>query len=110
MAKAFDQLMRDDRRRMRSHALVSHILHVIEKHLSGKDNRRNVMRDIAYELDDKFRTEGVEIITDATRAEAGLLPRGPDGWTIEEMQILERRRLEAMYSVTPPVMIVKEGK
>lgn len=110
MAKAFEQLMRADVRRLRSHALVSHILHIVEKHLSGEDNRRNAMRDISYELDEKFRAEGVEIITDATRAEAGLMPRGPDGWTIEELQILERRRIEAMYSIAPPVMIVKEGK
>lgn len=110
MVKAFNQLMMADRRRLRSQSLLSHILHIVGMHLNGEDNRRNALRDIAYELDEKFRAEGVEIITDATRSEAGLPPRGPDGWTLEELQILERRRIEAMYSTVPPVIIVKDGK
>ncbi len=106
MAKSFDQLMRPDMRRLRSQVLMHHILHIVEKHLSDEDNRRNAMRDIAHDLDEKFRSEGIEIITDATRAEAGLPLRGKDGWTLPELQALEQRRLESMYGTAPPMFIV----
>lgn len=110
MAKDFEQLKWSDVRRIRSESLVHHILHIVEKHLSAEDNRRNVMRDIAYELDEKFRSEGVEIITDALRSEAGLPPRGDDGWTIDELTVLERRRIELMMGPLPPLFVVPKGE
>ena len=40
--------------------------------------------------------QGVEVLTDRDRHEAGLPARGPDGWTIEEVLAYEKRRLELL--------------
>lgn len=94
-----------DRRRKRAQALQAAILQIVGKHLSDEDYRRNAMRALSYELFDKLYQEGVEIITDADRAEAGLPPRGPEGWTMEELLVLEERRLESMRC---PVIVTVE--
>lgn len=90
------EIERIDRRRLRLQPLLHEILQIVEKHLSDEDMRRNAMREIHCDLFDKFHEQGVEIITDYTRQEAGLPPRGPDGWTTEELIALEQRRLELM--------------
>ena len=41
-------------------------------------------------------TEGLEIITDDDRRNAGLPPRGPNGWTAVELHALEHARLQAL--------------
>lgn len=54
-------------------------------------------RDQAYEeLHQKFIEAGAEIITDTHRVEAGLPTRGPEGWTFEELEVLEKRRFEQL--------------
>lgn len=90
------EMQRLDRRAMRAHALVAQIMHIVGKHFSREDDARKAQRDLSRELFDEFHEMGVEIISDYTRAEIGLPPRGPDGWTVEEIIELERRRLEVM--------------
>ncbi|TGP93814.1 MULTISPECIES: hypothetical protein [unclassified Mesorhizobium] len=50
-----------------------------------------------------FHQHGVEIITDRDRRDMGLPPRGPDGWTAEEIFVLEQLRLDAMMNVIVPM-------
>jgi hypothetical protein len=59
------------------------------------------LRAITRKLEDLFRQDGVEVLTDYTRQEMGLPPRGPDGWTIEEIHAMERLRLERMMAPMP---------
>lgn len=96
------EIERIDRRHLRAQVLVAHILQIVGKHLSDEDYRRNAMREIAYDLQQLCEKEGVEILTDYMRTEMGLPPRGPDGWTVEEILALEQRRLELMRA---PVII-----
>lgn len=48
---------------------------------------------------------GVEFVTDYDREQCGLPPRGPEGWTVEELMLLERVRLSRMLA-PPPMMIL----
>lgn len=101
--KALDEGMRQDMRRLRIQPLLHEILQIVSKHLSDEDSRRDAMRAIHYELFDKFHEQGVEIVTDYMRSEAGLPPRGRDGWTYAELAALEQRRLEMM---TRPIQVL----
>ncbi len=103
--KAIDQVMRADKRRLRAQSMTAAIMHIVGRYISDEDQRRNAMRDLSYELFDHMWKEGVEIVTDEDRRMAGLPPRGPDGWTLEELVILEQRRLEIMRAPMPPVVI-----
>jgi hypothetical protein len=98
-----NDLMRPNLRRRRVDAMVAAVLQQIGPYLSDE---RHARRDAAYALMNMFWEEGVEVVTDHVRQEAGLPPRGPDGWTAEELIALEQRRLEAMLrplSVTIPI-------
>jgi predicted subunit of tRNA(5-methylaminomethyl-2-thiouridylate) methyltransferase len=103
--KAIDEALRVDYRRMRIQPLLHQILHIVSNHLSDDDYRRNAIRELHNELFDKLHEEGVEIVTDHTRAAMGLPPRGPDGWTAEEIMALEKRRLELMLAPIPPIVL-----
>lgn len=105
--KASDDIMRQDRRRLRIQPLLHEILQIVGKHLSDEDYRRNAMRELHNELFDKLYEWGVEIVTDYTRAEMGLPPRGRDGWTTEELIALEQKRLEIM---TRPMQFLAPGQ
>ena len=94
-------------RRIRAQSLVAQILQIVGKHMSDEDRRRKAMRDLTYELFEAMEKAGVQIVTDETRREAGLPPRGPEGWTIEELCALEERRLEALGA---PIIIHRETK
>lgn len=101
------KLLPSDKRRLRAQALVAHILRIVERHLSDEDRRRDTMRELNAELFEKLWEEGVEIITDQIRAEIGLPPRGPEGWTVEELVVLEERRIEAMRA--PLTFVAPKG-
>lgn len=58
-----------------------------------------------YSLRELFEEEGVEVLTEHDRQQLGLSPRGPDGWTIEEMMALEKMRLDLLTRPLPPVVI-----
>lgn len=80
-----------DRRRIRADQILAAVLHAIEPFV--KDGEMN---DAARSLTALLRTEGAEIVTDAMRADAGLPPRGPDGWTADELRAVEAHRLSLM--------------
>lgn len=94
--KAIDEAIRIDLRRRRIQPLIAEILQIVSRHLSEDDYRRNAMRELHDELFDKLFDQGIEIVTDHTRAEIGLPPRGPDGWTVAELLALEQVRLEML--------------
>ncbi|UQD69187.1 hypothetical protein JEY40_24540 [Bradyrhizobium japonicum] len=105
--KATDQMMRQDMRRLRIQPLLHEILHIVGKHLSDEDYRRNALRDLHNELFDKFHEMGIEIVSDHMRAAMGLPARGPDGWTVEELIALEQKRIEML---TRPIQLVVPGQ
>lgn len=81
-------------RKVRADQLTGQIMQIIGKYLCQHGDRRP--RDAVRDLCETFYEVGVEIVTDADRAAAGLEPRGPSGLTRTELHILELRRKEAM--------------
>jgi len=99
-----------DRRYLFASKFVGDILHIVGKHLSDEDRQNEAMREIARELGDHAYKNGVYILTDADRAEAGLPPRGLTGWTKAELWALENRRLEVMLNPTPPMIFPQKDE
>lgn len=104
--KAFDQIERVDKRRLRAMALTSQIMQIVGKHVPY-DRERDILRDIAYDLQEALEKVGAEVVSDFDRQQYGLSPRGPDGWTMEEIVELEKRRHEIMYAPMPPMIIAR---
>lgn len=84
-----------DVRRVRAQHLTAHIMSMIGDRLCDH-GERNSMRDVAGELFEALYESGAEIITDADRATAGLPARDGSGMTVEQLRVLEARRLEVM--------------
>ncbi len=124
--KALDELMRQnmrlDLRRMRTQGLVHRIVDFTLKRLPDITGRE-LSRDEYYEIEtivrravhegatDALMEAGAHLVTDYDRHEAGLPPRGPDGWTVEELIAMEKRRIEALYApITVTVPLAKAGQ
>ena len=101
--EAYDQIERIDKRRMRAMALTAHIMQIVGKY--DRDRERDCMRDLSYKLQEAMEKVGAEVVTDFDRQQYGLPPRGPDGWTMEEIVKLEQKRLEMMYAPMPPMIM-----
>ena len=92
--KAIDLIERADLRQKRATMLASAVFREIDEYLRD-DIRRN---DVFDKLMDIFTQQGVEVLTDYDRQTCGLPPRGPDGWTAEELIALEENRLAALLA------------
>jgi hypothetical protein len=93
-AKRTQDSFRVDLRRRRAEALVAMTMQAIDPFLNRQiDTARS---DAFYALLDLFTTRGVEVLTDADRADAGLPCRGEDGWTPNELEALEKVRLATL--------------
>jgi hypothetical protein len=91
-----------DRQRNQTMAVAHFIMQAIGKHIPDDgSSRKYAMYDLVEALD----KAGVDIITAEHRANAGLLPRGPKGWTNHELQVLEAKRMEALLSPMPPFIV-----
>jgi hypothetical protein len=90
-------------RQQRADELTARVMSVIGKYLERHDGE--ACRDAGHALFDLFYGSGVEVISDADRAAAGLLQRDEQGLTPEELQILEARRMQIMLAPMPPVLI-----
>jgi len=101
---ATDQMERIDKRRLRAMVLTSQIMQIVGKHVPY-DRERDILRDISYALQEAMKKVGAEIVSDFDRQQYGLPPRGPDGWTMEEIMELEKRRFEIMYATRPPMIV-----
>lgn len=93
-----------DRRRMRANAITAHIMHVIGKYLCDHGNENGHM-EASRALFDMLFQAGADIVTDLDRSNAGLPPRDHNGLTREELQIMEAKRIEALLSPIPPMII-----
>lgn len=93
-----------DRRRMRADAITAHIMHVIGKYLCDHGDE-NGHREASRALFDMLFQAGADIVTDLDRSNAGLPPRDHNGLTREELQIMEHKRIEAMLSPVPPMIV-----
>ena len=93
---------RIDMRRRRAYVLASSIMQELQ-HLIPDANHRE-----AYDrLRDLLTAKGVEVLTDHDREQLGLAPRGPDGWTVEEILALEQLRVIAL---TRPISMTVPAK
>jgi len=103
---ATEMLTRQNLRHIRAQVLIKEIMDVVKPHIRDDEDGRYWERekDILRTLYDRLEEAGAEIISDYTRELAGLPPRGPDGWTFEEIIELEKRRLEIMMK--PPTILV----
>ena len=94
-----------DLRRMRAMELTSHIMQIIGKYITNYED--GYLKKAHQDLFDALYFAGVEVITDHVRSQNGLPPRGPKGWTNEELHIMEQRRIQAMLAPIPPIIIAK---
>lgn len=118
---ATEMSMIPDRRRLRADVLAHHLLHAMEPWIdrldrleewheseraakSGGKPRRppRPHREVYRALFDVLYATGVEVITDADRAAAGLNHRYDKGMTDHELRIYEDRLHEAMKRPMPP--------
>lgn len=90
-----------DARSLRAHQIVAMIMQIISPHL--RDDR-NSHRDASRALTEALHKEGAELVTDYARREHGLPPRGPQGWTTDELVAMEERRLEFLRRPIPPMI------
>lgn len=93
---------RFDLRKQRAMSLAAHIMQELRPYIDDREQGR--AHDALLRL---LYTEGVEVLTDHTRNEAGLPPRSGDGWTYDEIRALEQRRLEVMFNPNPGPIFVK---
>lgn len=113
-----------DRRRLRADVVAHNVLHVLEPWIERLDqlerwheSERPLQegekhrpppkshRDIYRALFDLLYAAGVEVITDADRARAGLAHRNHKGMTDQELEIYENRMIEAMLRPMPPFIV-----
>lgn len=97
MQTATEQMRRMDLRMRRAQSMLHAVLQRVEPYLDPELGN-SAPRDVYEALIKLFHDEGFDVITDAMRAEAGLPPRGPDGWTMEEMVAIEKHRLATMFA------------
>lgn len=90
-------LERQDWRHNRAMQLCAAIYHIIAPHLRCEEDPRHLRNELMGLL----MAEGVEVLTDHTRAEIGLPPRDGKGWTIEEIHMMEKAYLDAMMRPFP---------
>jgi hypothetical protein len=101
---ATEMSMRMNLRQRRAQVLAAHVMEKLRGHLY-EDRDRDTLRDVHEILMQEFMAQGVEVLTDYDREQYGLPPRGPDGWTMEELLALERRRLEILTRPLAPMVI-----
>lgn len=93
-----------NRRHLRTQQLLGFVLLHIRPYLDQRPESR-AERDVARVLEELFHASGVQIITEADRAAAGLPPRDHSGMTLEEIGIIETRMREAMLQPPAPIIV-----
>lgn len=91
-------------RRHHANALTAHIMQAIGDYLC-RHGEEDGLREASAKLFEMIYESGAYVVTDADRQTAGLPMRGPYGLTTDELKILEMKRIEAMLSPVPPMII-----
>ena len=107
MSKTATEMLRldwPDLRRVRAQVLEHLVMSIIDRHICdhGEDDPR---REIADKLFEELYNGGYEIISDYERERLGMPPRGEEGWTAEELIVLEKRRLDDLMKPHAPLLI-----
>lgn len=89
MVKAME-IPRQDFRRARAMQFCAAISDVLREFIPHESQC-----DAHYALLKMLYDSGVDVVTDADRAQAGLPPRDNLGWTADELRIIEAIKLEA---------------
>ncbi len=98
--KSLGEPLRPNLRRLRASQLSAMVIQVVAKHADP-----DALNAIHVELYQMFHDHGAELISDFDRQQHGMSPRGPDGWTAEEMLLLERFRVLALQNSMKPIMV-----
>jgi len=113
MRMAMQEMIRFDIRRRRAESLMAAVLSNLYPCIDAthpEDLPHRITSLVQEAMFEVMFEHGVEVLTDADREAAGLPPRGPHGWTIEELMALERRRLEVLtrpLTMTMPAQAVR---
>lgn len=91
--KKYNAVPNIDMRRVRAQNLMGSIMQEISPFL--QDDQRRDVHEAIYTL---LWRKGVEVLTDHERHALGLPDRGNEGWTQEELQILELKRQELLLN------------
>jgi hypothetical protein len=91
-------------RRRHAQMLTAHIMQAIGDYLC-RHGEEDGLREASEKLFEMIYESGAYVLTDADRQAAGLPMRGPYGLTMEELKIMEMKRIEAMLSPIPPMII-----
>lgn len=106
-----EQSSRQNLRQHRATGLAREIAKRIEQRLLRCDLSSRERTVIFYAALEILMEAGAELVTDRDWQDAGLPPRGQDGWTYEELAAMERKRIEVMTApircmVTAPVSTI----
>lgn len=103
VSQAERDAFRVDLRRRRAESLAHTIFSQLQ-HYIPRANEREAFKELLAVLEQ----QGVEVLTDQLREDAGLPARGPDGWTVDELLELEKKRLELISRPLAPVTVFVE--
>jgi len=92
-----------NKRLLRAQSMASAVMQTLGKFI--KDDNRDEKKYAHRALMDLFMGQGVEVITDRDRIEAGLPLRDEYGITEMELQIIENRRMTIMAEVSKPLFV-----
>jgi hypothetical protein len=77
-----------------SYQLISMVMLTLGRRVP--DLIRRELREIGEDLQKQFEEHGYEIMSDHQREQLKPPPRGPDGWTADEILAWEQYRLQMM--------------
>jgi hypothetical protein len=110
VSNPFPKLLTMPLRKMRADALTAHIMHLVGPYIEEHGDH-DARRDCARALFAAFYDSGVEVISEADRALAGLPPRiGDTGMTSNELAIIEARHTEAMLKPVSVTLAFPEAR
>ncbi len=98
-----------DLRRIRCDQMTAHIMQEISP-LLDRVNDDDLCRDVREALHKLLWRNGIEILTDHDRKNAGLPDRNNEGWTDDELRVLEAKRLEMLLAPMKPFFVTTESK
>lgn len=92
-----------DLRRIRTDRLTASIMQELSPLL--EDDQQRDVREAIHKL---LWRSGAEFLTDHDRRECGLPDRNNEGWTPDELRILEAKRIEMLLS--PSILKLSESR